>query len=396
MKGGGVKLIWLALVVVVIGATLLGQEEDSRAYDLDSAAPEGYGALRLLMEQSQVSVHRIDASEIDSPANKGTPNGAPAFDTVFVLDGSTTSAATLQRIRRFVESGGRVVVGGELDGIGAVADTAGGQPTSFVDPLNFNDALLPGSCDIDELADLRAVRSPWAPGFMRRSGTATCFEDAEDSGAVARTALGSGSIINISSPAFFVNLALGSPVPDQKKVKTIPDNAVLAQRVLFPDGVDSVAIVTSGVTATAGLGSQSVWSFMSAGVKIALLQALAAFVWFAWARGRRFGRVVRESVPVATESSDYVAAVGNLLARQHDASRAAATLRRAAEHDLRRSTGAPASMPPVQLAELVAARHSLNPADVVAALVSFPVNNDADLVALASSLEEIRQEAIRV
>jgi hypothetical protein len=53
-------------------------------------------------------------------------------------------------------------------------------------------------------------------------------------------------------------------------------------------------------------------------------------------------------------------------------------------------------MPPVQLAELVAARHSLNPADVVAALVSFPVNNDADLVALASSLEEIRQEAIRV
>ena len=179
----------------------------------------------------------------------------------------------------------------------------------------------------------------------------------------------------------------------------IPGNAVVAQRLLGSGaGAEPgrrLGVVTSGIADVAPTGEKSLTDFMSTGVKLGLLELGVAFLFYAWARGRRHGRVVTEPAPVTIAGSAFVEAVGSLLERQGDVPRAAEVVREGQCRELARRLGLPRTAGRPELAAVVAARTGREPAAVLS-LLTDPVDSDAGLVTLTRELDSLRQEALHV
>jgi hypothetical protein len=131
-------------------------------------------------------------------------------------------------------------------------------------------------------------------------------------------------------------------------------------------------------------------------VRLGLWQLVAAFVFYAWWRGRRQGRLVQEALPVEIAGSELVSAVGNLMERQGDTARTAALLRGDITRQIAERLGLPAATPVPTLAGLVAERSGRDPDEVLAVLSSRPVESPTDLVRLVDDLESIRLELLHV
>jgi hypothetical protein len=208
--------------------------------------------------------------------------------------------------------------------------------------------------------------------------------------------LGSGRLVTLASPDLFTNEAMR---PHDQEVddphEPMRDNVVVAQRLLDPDGSTRVAVVTSGIGTSVSSGhTRQVTDFLSPGVKAGIWELLAAAVLYMWWRARRHGRVVVESQPVPIAGSELVAAVGNMMSRRRDPGRAAATVRRDTSRVLGERLGVPRDTDPRLLATMIAPRIGRDEADVAAALFATPVQTDADLIAVTSQLESIRQEML--
>jgi hypothetical protein len=121
-----------------------------------------------------------------------------------------------------------------------------------------------------------------------------------------------------------------------------------------------------------------------------------AFVLLALWRARRLGRPVVEPQPVQLPGAELVVAVGNLLQRAKSRRQAAGLL----TDDLRRSLaerlGLPASTPPDQVADAVAARTGIPRERVLRTLSQATPGDEAELVALSQAVDTIRREVIRV
>ena len=123
---------------------------------------------------------------------------------------------------------------------------------------------------------------------------------------------------------------------------------------------------------------------------------MLAFELLALRRARRRGRPVAEPQPVQLAGAELVVAVGNLLQRAKGRGQAAGLL----TDDLRRSLaerlGLPASAPPDQVADTVAARSGV-PRERVLRILTHPAPRDeAELVAHRQAVDTSRREVTRV
>ena len=158
-----------------------------------------------------------------------------------------------------------------------------------------------------------------------------------------------------------------------------------ADRVVFVDPVPSAGVTPDG--------TQDPLSLLPLPVRLALAQLAVAVLIYLWWRARRLGRPPVEELPVEVAGSELVVAIGDLLRRRGSAQRSAAALRTETRRVLAARLGAGGD-----LARVVAERTGRDPAEVAAALDGTgapPVTSDAQLVALARTLETIRQEALR-
>jgi hypothetical protein len=148
---------------------------------------------------------------------------------------------------------------------------------------------------------------------------------------------------------------------------------------------------TPGVTPE---GTRNPLDLMPYGVKLALAQGIGAFVVYAWWRGRRLGRPVREEMPVEVAGSELVEAVGGLLRRAGSVDGAAQIVRSDACRTLGARLGVPAESGPDALVRLVSARTGRDPAEVGAVLVWGPVGSAEGLVQLLRQLDSLRTEVL--
>jgi hypothetical protein len=186
--------------------------------------------------------------------------------------------------------------------------------------------------------------------------------------------------VAIGGPAVFVNTTLGSF-----------DNSVLAASLLAPAAGTRVAFVEPP---RAGTGDTTLVDLIDVRVKRLGLELVVAFVVYALWRARRLGRPVAEPQPVPIAGSELTEAVGGLLQQSRAPERAAALLRADFRRFLSERLGVPATAPPGVLADAAAARLRADPHEVAALLDEQPVASDADLVALAQSIDAIRQEVL--
>lgn len=365
-------LLALALVVVVVGAVLLGSGGPERGGRLDPDNPTptgGQAVARVLADQGvDVTVVRSAAALEDADVDDGT--------TVLVSDplllGERT-AESLMDDRR----GARLVV---ADPEFAVTDLLGldvqGTRESGLDDVAA-DCSGAGSTLGDDLDGLeisvdRAFAFPGLDGCFAVDGAPTIAEtDDEVLLLGADDLLTNDQVLRADNAAVALRLLGGT----EQLVWYVPDPADLAD----DEGV--------------GLGA-----FAPDAVVPALWLTVAAVVALMWWRGRRFGRLVVEPLPVSVRAVEATESRGRLYRRTGDRFHAADALRRASRRRIAVHLGLPRHhVDPVALVHDVAARTG-RPVAYVGSLLDprgpLPTD-DAALVTFAHLLTDLEKEVRR-
>lgn len=118
--------------------------------------------------------------------------------------------------------------------------------------------------------------------------------------------------------------------------------------------------------------------------------AITLVVILLW-RGRRFGRVVTEPLPVIVRSAETVEGRARLYRAGRSRHHAAAVLRTAAARRLAARLNVPGRLSPAEVAWLTAQASRTDPGQVHATLLGKPPADDAALVALAGALDALEQ-----
>ncbi len=393
----GMRAALVALVVAVaFGAFLTTRAAPVPPFGVESAAPDGFGALSILLSDRGVEVSSAIAGDVLSGSLEAGPG-----DAIVVAVPALATDAELDRIEAMASDGATIVLGEPRpsDDEGDVGD----MDLTVIDQLSFlggrtlidepADPIDPGDCDISELQGLGPIDAAFSVG-MEIGSERRCYADLSGAQFLWRQ-VGGGSVVTMASPLLWVNARLQ---PNKEDGGEPLANGPTALRLL--GDADSVVFIDAVQSPGAPIdGSQDPLTLLPLPVKLALVQLLAAFVLFVWWRSRRLGSAVTERLPVEIAGSELVVAVGELLRRRANAGRAATTVREETRRVLGERLGMGPHADPRAMVEVVAARTGRPPDQVGAALYgdpAAPVNSSEALVQLSRTLDSIRQEVLSV
>ncbi len=361
---------WLLPVALVLAGTvalvLIGRDEGG-AGPLDPRSDDrrGTSAMVVLAREFGAEVRVTDR--------------LPGDDTdVYVVLADFFDDEQLRDLRSWMDRGGTTVV---LDDASSLTPDDG----EFFDGTDDMRGLLPGTprCEVDALEGIDGDRiRPRGFGtlFDIPPGADSCVGDSGLAYIVVQ-ARGQGDLVSVGGPGLFINEALGDA-----------DNAAVVAALLAPEPGTRVDVLRPGPPTGGGertlidLVASNVWAFMA--------QLLVAFLVLVVWRSRRLGKPVAEPQPVAVAGSELVAAVGTLLDRSGSPQHAADTLRADLRRFLGDRLGVPADAPAGALAAVAHERIGLDRARLEQALGDAPVDDDAQLVALAQLVDAVRREVL--
>lgn len=367
-RGSGARAPgWLVPVVAVLAGTLalilIGQDGGSD----EPLDPRSHGRLG-------TSAFVAVARELGAEAR--VTDGLPDDDTdVYVVLTDFFLDEQRESVDEWVEAGGTLVVvdpGSEFS-----------PPVSDSFGLEDGDGALPSwadRCEIDALSgiDVGGIRPQGSVLYDVPGGSDGCVGFADAAYLVA-TPQGQGTVVAVGGSGMFVNEALGAG-----------ENAAVVAALVAPQEGTRLDVLVPGPPAGGGddtlldLVAPNVWAFLA--------QLAVAFLLLVFWRARRLGAPVVEAQPVAVAGSELVAAVGSLLDRSGSPQHAAELL----VTDLRRflgdRLGVPTDAAPDVMAAVAAERVGLDRGRVRLALDPGPVEDDAQLVALAQRIDSIREE----
>jgi hypothetical protein len=363
--------MWAGIVVVLIAAGLIGAGLSSAgrwaqkdAFDPDSAGPQGTRALVAVLRDHGVDV--VVARDRDTADAALTPDA-----TLVSPDPAMLSDEALTQL---VDSAGDSVL---ID------------PRSRTARLFFGNAQLsgvaPGNAVDPECAQPDAQRAgAVAPGTTFTRGTAdwACYPSeggfgllVDDRSAVSRVALVDGG-------GLFTNEHLAEE-----------GNAALAIGLMgrHPVVVWYVPALSDSDLAdsTPTLGELTP-PWVTPAIVLLLVAAVAAAVW----RGRRFGPLVAENLPVTVRASETMEGRARLYARSRDAVHAADALRIGAIGRLARDLGLGPAASAGDVADAAADRIGAPRAGVRGILLESLPRTDAELVAVSDRLRDL-EAAVR-
>jgi Domain of unknown function (DUF4350) len=126
-------------------------------------------------------------------------------------------------------------------------------------------------------------------------------------------------------------------------------------------------------------------------VLLALFGLVALMVW----RGRRFGPLVFEPLPVVVKAIETTESRGRMYRKARDTDRAAQALRARAARRLGAYLGLPAGAAPPTVARAAATAALRDEASTANVLAGSPISTEADLLTLAHDLTELEKEVRR-
>jgi hypothetical protein len=361
-------LVLLAVGVLLIGLLTRDGRGSGEPLDPKSTEPLGARALVLLLEEFGAGV-RVTG---DLPPEGGTA----------LLLRDQLGVADTRRLSRWVERGGTLVVADPLSDLAPALARPDANVFSGGGGAGADGELVStAACGVPALREVRRLHVPGAAGYRLRPGDTGCFPAGTGSFVVARDT-GDGVVVSLGGGGGLVNSNLDRA-----------DNAGLAVALMAPEPGAVVHVLRPSAP---GSGQRSLVDLVSRRVKDGLWQLLLAFGLFAMWRARRLGRPLEEPQPVEIAGSELVVAVGNLLHQGRRRDAAASMIRSSLRRTLVDRLGLPADTPPEALAQVAAARTGVEASDVVAALSTTVPVDDAALVALARSVESLRNEVAHV
>lgn len=352
--------VLLALGVVVLGLAQSGRQE-GEPLDPRSTEPLGARALVVLLERFGADVRLV--------------GGPPPSGAVAVLLQDRLNDAETDALEDWVRAGGTLVV---ADPMSSLAPAVGGGGRELFDVEEGDDELIAPECALPALQEVGTIDVTGGAPYRVPEDGIGCFPVDDGAYLVARI-VGDGVVVALGGAGPFVNRQLDEA-----------DNAVLAVSLMAPAG--EARVVAFVEPSAAGSGQRGLRELVSRRVKDGLWQLVVAFGLFALWRARRLGRPVPEPQPVPIAASELVVAVGNLLQQGRRRAAAAAMLQSELRRTLSDRLGVPLTAPPDAFVAAAAARTGLDPAAVEVALTPHPPADDAALVALARTVESLRNE----
>lgn len=345
--------ILLAIVAAVVSDA--GSWSERRALDPESAGPDGARAVARVLAAQGVDV-RVERSADAARAALGPGTTLVLPDAAVLTD---------DRIDELAEAAGTVVL---------------------VEPRAATlDALLPGSASAG-FAGADPIE-PGCPGFERAGeivagetytpgpGVTGCYP-ADGGYALLGDRAGDRSVWAVDGRALFANDAVAEA-----------GNAALALRLLGEH--PTVVWYAPSLADAAGEGAPTLGELTPRWVSPVMATLIVAAVVAAIWRGRRFGPLVAENLPVTVRGSETTVGRGRLYAHARDAGHALEQLRRATRRRIAGVLGLSAHAGPEEVADAVAARLDIDRAPVRDVLVDAQPADDRALVDLDARLREL-------
>lgn len=343
------------LAVAVIAFVDIPQEGEP--YSPTSTAGDGTRALAQILGDHGVKVTQAGVAEAEDLAEA---------DTTIVID--PNFSAPTEVTQALIETRATIVVLGNsfhAEDFGFDGYTNSFPPIPLAAACNDPDA--------DEARGISPVSATFTPA--RTQDVLGCFPQLGGYGWVQLTS--NPRISYIPDPAFLTNDYLadhGNAAFALRKLGTHP-------RLLWVGG-DYWESQDQDTPQWAGLPS---WFFP-------LLAGLALSAgWWAFYRGRRFGKLVAEPMPVIVPASEADAGRGQLYHRGRATAHAANSLRAGTISRVARGRLSPTS-PRDVVVDVLAQASGRGPAEVDDLLYSRPITSDADLSRLADQLNEFERE----
>lgn len=320
----------VALVAAVLVAVAVMSSMLAARSRSDPDGPSGILALRRLLTGMGATVQ----DGADPPAS-GT----------FVVDADLRTPEQAEELLDWVRSGGRLVVG---------------DMTSAVVPMvqmaeDLHSGGVVSGCAAAEAAGVRRVATSDTTSGVIAEGPTPIICFGPETGAFGARSLGRGRVVVVPDLALFTNEYLRQQ-----------DNARLAVQTFGTGTVVFGGPLPSGAL----LEGRGVWASLPPVAKAIVLQIVVAFLIYALLRARRLGKPVDEETIAPIPAGELVRATAELYRSAKQPAHAATLMRRAMRTRLERRGGH-------QIADAVEGP---------------PPGSDAELVAAARSLENLRRE----
>lgn len=364
---------WIAiavvLVIVAIAGTMLSgarQWSQREVLDPESAGPDGTRALAHVLREHGVEV--TVARDRDA-----TLAALSQGDATLVL--ADSALLTDQHLSEVTDAATDVVLidprARSLRVLLPSSQPAGVAPDTAVEP----------DCDIATASRAGAI----TPGAVFSPGpdATGCYAAGDGFGLLVTTDRSTGvRIAAVDGRALFTNEHLADG-----------GNAALGIGLL--GGHRSVVWYVPGPEDAAGEAPPSLGDltppWVSPAIVLLLCAALAAAVW----RGRRFGPLVLERLPVTVRARETTEGRARLYARARDTVHAADQLRVGTATRLARMLGLGPTATAIEIADASAARVGASPALVRGILLDDLPATDAELVALSDRLRDLEAAVLR-
>ncbi|MFK4837179.1 DUF4350 domain-containing protein [Microbacterium sp. ZW T2_14] len=360
--------VGIALALLVVGGiggavSEANQWAQRGALDPDSAGPAGTRALVEILRQHGIDVvvarDRAAASQAlaAGPATLVMPD-TPALsdDAVADLAGGADDVVLIEPRARTLE----LLLPGSAP--------AGVAPDADVDP----------ECDVADAVRAGAV----APGglFNAGDGVTACYPAADGFGLLVRS--DGGRAAAVDGRALFTNEHLAENGNAALAVNLMGRHPLVVWYLPGPGDTDLA-------DADPSLGELTP-PWVSPVIVLLLVAGVAAGIW----RGRRFGPLVAERLPVTVRASETTEGRARLYARAGDPLHAADRLRIGALRRLAALLGLAANAAAPEVADAAAGRTGLDRRAVRGILFDEIPRSDAELVALSTRLRDL-EDAVR-
>ena len=366
---------WIAIVLLVIGAALLIMRISAATSvpfrgggDPDGTGDHGMLALTEILRDQGVEVEVVRTSA----------------DAIAAVQDDTTLAMTDpyalsdDAVEALLEPAERVVLLSTSTRMLELLEL--GETTSA-----STSAAVTASCDLPELARVGEVR----PGrlFIPGDGITGCYRDTDGNAALLVDETPGSRVAMIDGTRLFGNSYLAED-----------GNAALGLALLGQTGhvvwyVPSLADSDLEAQAEPSLGDLTP-DWVTPAIVMLLLAGIAAALW----RGRRFGPLVAETLPVTVRASETMHGRARLTAKAADAGHAADAIRDGSVRRLARRLGLHERASAVEVADGAADRLRI-PRTAVQELLagSLPASDDAliDHARRLSDLESAVDDAVR-
>ncbi|UNK69693.1 DUF4350 domain-containing protein [Microbacterium sp. H1-D42] len=360
---GGRVLGWILVIALVVVLALLSLRLMPTELDLggalnpESPGPNGAGAIAELTRQQGV---QIDVTRSHTSATAQLDPGA----TLVLTDPPALSDSAVMDL---VHSADRVVLLSSSSRMLRLLDL--GEST-------FAAGSVQAECDLPEFSRVGTVDAERM--FVPGAGVTACFIDDEGHAAVLRGVDGDTTITLLDATKLLSNQHLA------ENGNAALGLALLAQTDDVVWYVPSFADSDLEDGEPASLGELTP-NWVTPVILLLLLAGLAAIWW----RGRRFGPLVTESLPVTVRASETMHGRARLTAKAADAAHAAAAIRTGTRTRLASRLALSPRASSQEVADAVSDRLRVPRGSLYELLDGATPQSDHDLIDLARSLAEL-------